>query len=32
MINFLIGECIGTLLILNFALGIYIVKELTKED
>lgn len=32
MINVLIGECITTLLILDFALGIYIVKELSKKD
>lgn len=32
MINILIGECVGILPILAFALGIYIVKELTKED
>lgn len=32
MINFLIGECIATILILDAALVIYIGKELSKKD
>ena len=32
MIGFLIGECIVTLLVLNIALTIYIVKELNDKD
>lgn len=32
MINILIGECVGILPIFAFALGIYIAKELTKEN
>ena len=31
MINFLIGECIVTLLLLDFVLGFYIVEKLSNK-